>query len=330
VSAILVTGAAGFIGSHLVDSLLADGERVVGVDNFHPFYAERIKRRNLQGALSNPAFDLVEADVRDAEPMQEVMSRFAVTRVAHLAARAGVRPSLEDPEGYLDTNLGGTLAVLRAAQRAGVQSFVFASSSSVYGAQARVPFREDDRTDSPASPYAATKKAAEVWCHCHHHLTGLPVACLRFFTVFGPRQRPDLAIHKFTHLIDTGQAVPFFGDGTSSRDYTFVDDTISGVRAALDRPDEFQVYNLGRSDPVTLADVVATIERLLGKAAILDRQPDQPGDVPVTCADVAKARRRLDYSPRVSFEEGMRRFVAWYLQEREQAGKVPVAATRTR
>jgi len=321
-SATLVTGAAGFIGSHLVESLLADGERVIGVDNFDPFYDAATKRGNLRTALDHPNYVFVEADVRDTTVMQALLEGYRVTRIAHLAARAGVRPSIRDPLGYIDANVNGTASLLSAVTRAagypdGVQQVVFASSSSVYGAAARVPFREEDATDTPASPYAATKKAGEVWCHCHHHLTGVPITCLRFFTVYGPRQRPDLAIHKFTRLIDAGQPVPFFGDGSSSRDYTFVSDTIAGIRAALDRPGGFKIYNLGRSDPVTLREMVATIEAAFGKEAILDRQADQPGDVPVTYADVTKANRELGYAPQVPFAEGVRRFVEWYRERSE-------------
>lgn len=311
-SATLVTGVAGFIGSNLVDRMLADGEDVVGLDNFDPFYAEATKRRNLEGALAQPNFRFVEGDIRDAEAVERVLREGGVTRVIHLAAKAGVRPSLLNPQAYIDTNITGTASVLKAASRAGIRSLVFASSSSVYGINSKVPFSEDDQTDQPASPYAATKKAGEGWCHCHYHVTGMPITCLRFFTVFGPRQRPDLAIHKFTRLIDEGQPVPFFGDGSSSRDYTFIDDTVAGIRAALDRPDGFHIYNLGRSDPVTLKEMVETIERAVGKRANLEHQPDQAGDVPITYADVSKAQRELGYSPRVSFEEGVRRFVEWY------------------
>jgi UDP-glucuronate 4-epimerase len=311
-STTLVTGAAGFIGSHLVESLLADGEAVVGLDNFDPFYDAAIKRRNLQPAMAQPKYRFVEGDIRDQDRMEAVMVENGVTRIVHLAAKAGVRPSLLNPQSYIDTNITGTASVLRAASRASVRSMVFASSSSVYGVNTKVPFGEDDRTDAPASPYAATKKAGEGWCHCHYHVTGMPITCLRFFTVFGPRQRPDLAIHKFTRLISEGKPVPFFGDGNSSRDYTFVDDTVAGIRAALNHPDGFQIYNLGRSDPVTLREMVETIERAVGKKAVLDRQPDQAGDVPITYADVSKAQRDLGYNPRVPFEEGVRRFVAWY------------------
>lgn len=316
----LVTGAAGFIGSHLAESLLAAGETVVGLDNFDPFYPEAVKRGNLRGALSHPRYSFEQADIRDEAGVEAVLRQHGVTRIAHLAARAGVRPSLQDPQGYVAVNIAGTAAVLRAAERAGVRSLVFASSSSVYGADAAVPFREEASTDHPASPYAATKKAGEAWCYCHHHLTGMPVTCLRFFTVYGPRQRPDLAIHKFTRLIERGEPVPFFGDGGSRRDYTYIDDTVAGIRASLDRPNGFQVYNLGRSDPVTLRDLVATLQRALGREALLDRHPDQPGDVPVTCADTMKARRELGYEPQVDFATGINRFVAWFRGSRDLPG----------
>jgi UDP-glucuronate 4-epimerase len=318
----LVTGAAGFIGSHLVEQLLAAGEEVVGLDNFDPFYAEAVKRDNLKSALEQSRYHFERVDIRDQARVEAILRGHGITRVAHLAARAGVRPSLQDPQGYIETNVAGTAAILQAAQRAEVSSLVFASSSSVYGADAAVPFREEAPTDHPASPYAATKKAGEAWCYCHHHLTGMPVTCLRFFTVYGPRQRPDLAIHQFTRRIDRGQPIRFFGDGSSRRDYTFVDDTVAGICAALDRPDGFQVYNLGRSDPIALRDLVTTLEGALGKEALLERCPDQPGDVPITCADTSKAQRDLGYHPQVDFPEGVRRFVAWYLERKEEQAAV--------
>jgi UDP-glucuronate 4-epimerase len=308
---VLVTGAAGFIGSHLVERLLARGDRVVGLDNFDPFYPRAVKERNLAAARAHPRFSLEEADLRDGEALLDLFARHGPERVVHLAAKAGVRPSLQDPAAYVAVNVTGTLHVLQACERFPVAHLVFASSSSVYGDSAHVPFSEDDRTDEPASPYAATKKAGECLCFTYHRLLELPITCLRFFTVFGPRQRPDLAIRKFVRLIEAGEPVPFFGDGSTSRDYTYVDDTVDGIVAALDRPSGYQIYNLGRSNPVPLAEMVAAIESALGKRAVLDRQPEQPGDVRTTFADVSKARAELGYEPRVSFEEGIRRFVEW-------------------
>lgn len=319
-SHILVTGAAGFIGSHVVERLLERGDQVVGFDNFDPFYPREVKQANLASALGHPSFTLVEGDLRDPTAVGALFERYHPRRVIHLGAKAGVRPSISDPEAYLQVNVAGTLNVLRAAERYPIDHFVFASSSSVYGDTDRVPFRELDSTDSPASPYAATKKAGEAICFTYHRLLGIPITCLRFFTVYGPRQRPDLAIHKFVRMIEAGEPVPFFGDGTSSRDYTYVSDTVSGVLASLDRPGGYNVYNLGRSDPVSLRDMVTSIEGALGSRAVLKEHPVQAGDVHTTFADITRAKDRLGYDPKVSFNDGIRRFVAWY------QSKTPVEA----
>ncbi|MBI3910265.1 MAG: SDR family NAD(P)-dependent oxidoreductase [Armatimonadetes bacterium] len=311
----LVTGAAGFIGSHLVERLLAEGVTVVGIDNFDPYYARAVKERNLAVALGHPQYTFVEMDLRDGEALLRLIRERHVTRVAHLAARAGVRASLADPRGYAEVNIGGTLAVLEACRAARVCHLVFASSSSVYGDRASGAFREEDETDRPISPYAATKKAGETLCYTYHHLTGMAVTCLRLFTVYGSRQRPDLAIHKFARLMLADRPLPFYGDGSMRRDYTFVSDTLAGMVAALERPNGFQIYNLGRSDPISLADLVAHLERALGRPARLDRQPAPPGDVTSTCADITRAARDLGYAPRVSLEEGLARFVVWLREE---------------
>ncbi len=309
---ILITGAAGFIGSHLAERLLARGDQVIGLDNFDPFYPREAKERNLSGPKAHAAFTFVEADLRDAGAMADLVERHRPQRVVHLAAKAGVRPSLENPAAYVEANVHGTLNLLLACQRTPVEHFVFASSSSVYGKDVQAACSEDAPTDSPASPYGATKKAGEVLCFTYHQLLKIPVTCLRLFTVFGPRQRPDLAIHKFVRLIEEGKPVPFFGDGSSRRDYTFVDDTVSGITAALDRPDGYQVYNLGRGNPVTLAAMVEAVESALEKKAGLDRQPEQPGDVRTTWADISKARTRLGYEPKVQLDQGVERFVKWW------------------
>ncbi|MGV3722747.1 MAG: GDP-mannose 4,6-dehydratase [Actinomycetota bacterium] len=311
-SVILVTGAAGFIGSHVTERLLARGDTVIGVDCFDPFYPRAIKESNLAIARQHLGFRLVEADIRDGEAIRAVFAEHRPNGVLHLAAKAGVRPSLEDPRAYVETNLTGTLNLLLACEQFPVAHFVFASSSSVYGDTAVVPFCETNSTDTPASPYAATKKAGELLCFTYHQLLRLPVTCLRFFTVFGPRQRPDLAINKFVRLIEAGEPIPFFGDGTTSRDYTYVSDTVNGILAALDQPNGYQIYNLGRNNPVSLTEMVRTIERAMGKPAIIDRRPDQPGDVRITYADSSRAREHLGYEPQVSFEEGIRRFVEWW------------------
>jgi UDP-glucuronate 4-epimerase len=317
---ILVTGGAGFIGSHVVDRLVERGERVVCLDNFDDYYAPERKRANIAGALATGRLELVEGDVRDADLCGSLMADGEVRGVIHLAARAGVRPSIERPDLYVSVNCEGTAVLLEAARRAGVERFVFGSSSSVYGMNAKVPFSEGDPIERPISPYAATKRAGELLCHVHHHLYGLSVACLRFFTVYGPRQRPDLAIHKFTRLIAEGRPIPVYGDGTSRRDYTYCDDVADGVLAALDLPADglgFEIVNLGNSEPVELRRLIVLIEEALGREAVIERLPDQPGDVPVTYADVGKARRLLGYEPKVPIERGIARFVEWF---RETAG----------
>jgi UDP-glucuronate 4-epimerase len=317
--AILVTGGAGFIGSHLTDRLLADGRGVVVLDNFDPFYDASAKRRNLEAALKSPRFRLVRGDIRDAGSVDAAFDALPIDAVVHLAARAGVRPSIEDPLLYASVNLEGTVRLLEACRRRGISRFVFGSSSSVYGNNAKTPFAEDDPVDHPISPYAATKRAGELLAHSYHHLFGMKVACLRFFTVFGPRQRPDLAIRKFAELIAAGQEIPVFGDGTSGRDYTFVDDIVDGVVRALERADGFHVWNLGGAHPVVLNDVIEHLARGLGRTPRLRRLPPQPGDVDRTWADVSRAGRELAWAPGTSFGKGMDVFLAWFEAERLRA-----------
>jgi UDP-glucuronate 4-epimerase len=311
VAATLVTGGAGFIGSHLVERLLATGRRVVVVDSFDDFYDPAVKRRNLAGVKRHPGFSLVEADIRDEGAVREAADRFEVDEIVHLAARAGVRPSIEQPLLYQSVNGTGTTVMLEVARRRRVRNFLFGSSSSVYGESGAVPFREDARVDRPVSPYAATKKANEELCFTYHHLYGLPVTCLRFFTVYGPRQRPEMAIHKFARLILEGRPVPMYGDGTSSRDYTYVDDVVDGVVAALDRPQPYEIVNLGGSRTTALAELVRLLEARLGRDARVEQLPAQPGDVTITFADVSRAGRLFGYAPRVPIEAGLDRFVAW-------------------
>ena len=310
----MVTGGAGFIGSHLVDRLLADNEaRVTVVDNFNDFYDPAIKRANIAPHLRRDDFEVVEADIADSRAMNGLFARSGFDCVVHLAARAGVRPSLENPLAYEETNVRGTFALLEAARRRGVPKFIFGSSSSVYGVNSKVPFSEDDPVANPISPYAATKIAGEAACHVYSHLYGLQIVCLRFFTVYGARQRPDLAIHKFARLISRGEPISLFGDGATSRDYTYIDDIICGVIAAM-RYDQtrFEVINLGESRTVGLRRLVELLERALGKRAIIDLRPLQPGDVPITFADVSKARRLLGYEPRTSIEAGINMFINWF------------------
>jgi UDP-glucuronate 4-epimerase len=315
---ILVTGGAGFIGSHLVDRLLAEGGwRVTVVDDFNDFYDPALKRANAARHAADGRFRLAECDIRDRAALARVFEGANFSCVVHLAARAGVRPSLAEPLLYNETNVTGTLNLLELSRAHGVPQFVFGSSSSVYGANAKVPFSEDDPVARPISPYAATKAAGELLCHTYSHLYGLRCVALRFFTVYGARQRPDLAIHKFARLISDGKPIPVFGDGTTRRDYTYVDDIISGVRAAIDYDATmFEAINLGESRTVSLSELISLLERELGRAAIIDRQAPQPGDVPQTYADISKARRLLGYDPRTQIEEGVRRFVEWFNAER--------------
>lgn len=310
---IIVTGGAGFIGSHLVDRLLADGAKVVVVDNFDPFYARAVKEANLAGALQNPRCRLVELDIRDAAGVKALVSQTRPDAIVHLAARAGVRPSIEDPALYADVNVTGTVVWLEAACHLEPRPrFVYASSSSVYGDRREAPFRETDSVDLPISPYAATKKACELLAHTFHHLHGLPVAGLRFFTAYGPRNRPDLAIAKFTRLIDRGEPLPMFGDGSTRRDYTFVADIVDGIVRAVDRCRGHHLYNLGNSDPVELSRLIAAIGAALGKEPIIERMPEQPGDVHLTYADISRAATELGYAPRTLLVEGLARYVAWF------------------
>jgi UDP-glucuronate 4-epimerase len=316
---ILVTGGAGFIGSHLVDRLLAEGDwRVTVLDDFNDFYAPQMKRENIRAHLQSPAYRLFEADIRNRAQLAEVFAageKFDC--IVHLAARAGVRPSLAEPMLYAETNINGTLNLLELARAQEVKQFVFGSSSSVYGINAKVPFSEDDPIRQPISPYAATKGAGELICHTYSHLYGIRCVCLRFFTVYGARQRPDLAIHKFAKLISENRPIPVFGDGQTRRDYTYIDDIIAGVRAAIDyEASDYEIFNLGESQTVELNELIALLEKELDQHALIDRQPSQPGDVPQTFADVSKARRLLGYDPQTKIEDGIKHFVEWFRRER--------------
>ena len=324
---ILVTGGAGFIGSHLVERLLSDGRRVVVLDNFDAFYDPEVKERNVASALGRPGFELVRGDIRDREAVEAAFRAGPIAAVVHLAARAGVRPSIEQPELYVSVNLDGTARVLEAARRHGVTTFVFGSSSSVYGNNPKVPFAEDDPVDSPISPYAATKRGGELLAHTYHHLYRMNVACLRFFTVYGPRQRPDLAIHKFAALMADGRPVPVFGDGTNGRDYTYVDDIVEGVVRAAARIRGFRIWNLGGSSPVPLDDLVARLGAGLGVAPELLRLPRQPGDVDRTWADIARAAEELGWAPRTGFDSGLERFLTWFRNERVARHAPPPAGS---
>ena len=306
---VLVTGAAGFIGSTLVDRLLAEGRTVVGLDSFDPFYPAPLKRANLAAAASS-RFELVEGDIRDAALVERLFAR-GFDGVVHLAALAGVRPSLERPAAYADVNVNGTTILLEAAVRHGAPRFVFASSSSVYGERSDGPFRESDRVDHPISPYAATKKAGELIAHAFHHAHALSVACVRFFTAYGPRQRPDLAVRKFAERMRAGEPVPVYGDGSAQRDFTYIDDVVDGVVRALDRGPEWGVFNFGAGRTVTVAEMIESLSKALGVEPRIERLPRQTGDVSKTWADIEAARVALGYAPRTSFDDGIARFVAW-------------------
>jgi UDP-glucuronate 4-epimerase len=309
----VVTGGAGFIGSHLVDRLLADGGEVIVVDNFDPFYARAVKDANLASALQSPRCRLIELDIRDAAGANSLVTQFRPDAIVHLAARAGVRPSIEAPALYADVNVVGTVRWLEAALRLEPHPrFVYASSSSVYGDRPDAPFRETDPVDLPISPYAATKKACELLAFTFHHLHGLPVTGLRFFTAYGPRNRPDLAIAKFTRLIDRGEPVPMFGDGSTRRDYTFVSDIVDGIVRAVERCTGNHLYNLGNSDPIELTRLVFEIGTALGKTPTIQRLPEQPGDVRQTYADISRAANELGYAPKTPIAEGLAEYVAWY------------------
>lgn len=309
---VLVTGAAGFIGSHLCAALLDRGQPVVGIDNFDPYYDPALKRENVHLLESHPAAKLFRfhaLDITDAPAMGTLFTAARPTSVIHLAARAGVRSSIEEPVNYAVTNVTGTAILLEEARRAHCDRFIFASSSSVYGNNSKVPFSENDDVSFPISPYAATKRAGELLAHTHFHLTGMPTACLRFFTVFGPRQRPGLAIGLFLDRIAKGQPIPVFGDGSSSRDYTYVEDTIRGILAAHDRIDRhgYRIWNLGGSNPVSLTEMIETVSSVVGRPAIIDRRPPQPGDVERTFADPARSSIELSYTPRLTLREGIQR-----------------------
>jgi UDP-glucuronate 4-epimerase len=312
---ILVTGGAGFIGSHLVEKLLADGHSVAILDDFNDFYDPQIKRANISGVTKDVAVH--DIDLRNGEKVSELFRKEKFAAVTHLAARAGVRPSIQQPQLYYDTNVAGTLHLLEAARTNGVERFVFASSSSVYGAAKKVPFSEEEHLTQTLSPYAATKIAGEFLCSTYSHLYKMRIVALRYFTVYGARQRPDLAIHQFARKIHAGEPIDQFGDGTTRRDYTFIDDIIQGTMAGLKYGGPmFDVLNLGESETIQLKDLIAAIESALGKKAKINRLPEQPGDMPLTCADISKAKKLLGYNPKTKFDEGLPRFVDWFLKSR--------------
>ena len=309
----LVTGGAGFIGSHVVERLLARGDQVTVVDDFNDFYDPSVKHRNVD--LFAARVRLVQADICDAAALRDTFQGERFDTIVHLAARAGVRPSLEQPQLYIQVNIAGTQNLLDLAREFGVRKFIFGSSSSVYGVNGKLPFSEGDPIFNPISPYAATKLAGEALCHVYHHLYGLDTVCLRFFTVYGPRQRPDLAIHKFTSAIARGKPIEVYGDGCTRRDYTHIEDIVQGVLACLDCEFGFEIINLGESRTVELRELVRLIEMAVGKKAQIRQLPAQPGDVPITYADISKAQRLLDYHPHVTIEDGIQGFVDWFRKQ---------------
>jgi UDP-glucuronate 4-epimerase len=321
---VLVTGGAGFIGSHTCQALLRSGFDVTCVDNFCDFYDPGIKKENVReieetAKAENRRFRLFQIDIRDCSLLSEAFDYERPYAVIHLAACAGVRPSIDNPALYTEVNVNGSLNVLECMKSRLIKKLLFASSSSVYGCSEKVPFSEEDIVDRPISPYAATKRAGELFCHTYHHLYGINAACLRLFTVYGPRQRPDLAVYKFTKLILDGKKLPFFGDGSSKRDYTYIDDIVDGIMKALEwvggSGKRYGIFNLGQSNTVSLSQMLETIERSLGKKAVLDRRGNQPGDVPITCADITHSREVLGYDPKTDFETGYRSFLEWFREK---------------
>lgn len=322
---IIVTGGAGFIGSHLTGALLKRGDRVAVIDDFNAFYSPALKRENIQPFLENPGFSLHEIDIRDASLVSEVFRKEAPDAVCHLAARAGVRPSIKDPVLYEEVNCLGAINMLNGARDAGVKNFVFASSSSVYGINSKVPFSEEDPITCPISPYAATKRAGELLSFTYSHLYNMPVTCLRFFTVYGERGRPDMAVAKFTRLIWEEKEIEVYGDGTARRDFTYVGDIIQGVLNSMDRPSRYEIINLGGANTIEVNGLIGLIEKSLGKKAKVRYSSPAPGDVPVTYADVAKARRLLGFDPKVRIDEGVEIYVRWFLER--EASRIKAAAT---
>jgi UDP-glucuronate 4-epimerase len=311
----LVTGGAGFIGSNLCERLLAEGHKVWAFDDLNDFYSPARKEKNLAELRRHERFSFIKGDLCDQTAIENLFSSVKFDQVVHLAARAGVRPSLEEPALYQEVNVVGTTHILETARTRGVNKVTIASSSSVYGVNSKVPFSESDPIFNPISPYACSKLACEGLGHVYHHVYGMDIVMLRFFTVYGPRQRPDLAIYKFAQLMEAGKPIPVFGDGSSARDYTFVTDTLEGILASTRKEFGFEIFNLGESECVPLSRMIELLENAMGKKAIIDRRPTQPGDVPITYADITKAERMLGYHPRVKIEEGIRRFIDWFRTE---------------
>lgn len=314
---ILITGAAGFIGSYVCEHFISQGHNVIGVDNFDNFYPINFKKLNLQELYKNQKFQFHKIDIRDNKSLNTIFTSNQIDVVIHLAAKAGVRPSIRNVAEYYDVNVNGTISLLECMRNNKVNKLLFGSSSSIYGNNKKVPFSESDNVDNPISPYASTKKSGELICHVYSHLYNFDITCLRFFTVYGPRQRPDLAIHKFVRLIDEGKSIPFYGDGATSRDYTYIDDIVNGINCAFDHLHGYKIYNLGESTVIDLKKLLETIENTVGKKAILNQLPLQEGDVNTTYADTSKAKMELGYNPKFNFETGIKEFVNWYDANKE-------------
>ncbi|NOZ61611.1 MAG: NAD-dependent epimerase/dehydratase family protein [Calditrichaeota bacterium] len=313
----LVTGGAGFIGSHLIERLLRDGGQITCLDNFNDYYDPRIKEKNIAAVFDHPKFDLVRGNILDENLLKKLFDDNDFDVIVHLAARAGVRPSVQQPKLYQEVNVRGTLNLLDMARQHQIEKFVMASSSSVYGNNKKVPFSESDNVDNPISPYAATKKASELLAFTYSALYGMSVTCLRFFTVYGPRQRPDMAIHKFTRLIAHNQEIPVYGDGKVKRDFTYITDIIDGVVRSIEHCQGYQIYNLGESRVVELMELIHLLEKEVGKTARIKWLPPQPGDVKITYADISKAAQDLNYRPKVPVEQGIRQFIQWFKQNQD-------------
>ena len=312
---ILVTGGAGFIGSHLIEKLLEEGYEVICLDNFNDYYNPQIKRNNIKPFLREIHFNLVEADIRDKDALKEIFEKYKFQKVIHLAAQAGVRLSLKQPNLYVDVNVNGTLNLLELSREYKIKNFIFGSSSSVYGATKEIPFSEEGKL-KPISPYGVSKRAGELLCSTYNHLYNLSFTIFRFFTVYGPRQRPDMAIHKFTKLIDEGKEIYLYGDGETSRDYTYISDIVEGIMSALNKDFNYEIFNLGNSNPTNLSHLISLIEKNLGKSAKIKYLPEQPGDPSITFADISKSKRMLNYNPKTKMEEGVKNFIEWYKNEK--------------
>jgi len=308
---VLITGGAGFIGSSLANRILENDGEVYVIDNFDSYYKKERKMKNIENDLKNPSFHFFECDIRGAETVEKIIKENNIDKIVHLAAKVGVRASIKNPLVYQDVNVGGTVNLLEICRKNDVKSFIFGSSSSVYGISEKIPFSEDD-VIRPISPYGSSKMSCENFCYSFSHLYGIKTSCLRFFTVYGPRQRPDMAIHKFTSRIDSGMKIDVYGDASSKRDYTYITDIINGIMGVLKKDFKFEIFNLGDSKPIELKNVISLIENNLSKKALINQLPNQPGDVPITYADISKAKKLLNYSPKVSIENGIKNFVEWF------------------